>query len=140
MKTESVVNLQKKWDAFFAHANPDAIYYHECHSEGAIITRNALMYYPDHLRKRIILSAFSPAAYIDDRYALKVTHYRSTRDIVPLIDFVGAFRCRETTVVLKPHPEAPWFDHSINSPTFQPYRQQEVNLYFKRCGGAACAI
>lgn len=139
MNTKSVKNLQKKWDAFFDHASPDSFYYHECHSEGAIITRNALMSYPEELRKRIIVTAFAPAAYIDDKYAYEVTHYRSTRDIVPLIDFVGAFRCRDSTVVLTPHPDAPWFDHSINSPTYHDYRLQHISNYCQKYGGSICA-
>ena len=139
MKTEAVINQQKKWDAFFAHASPNSFFFHECHSEGAIITRNALMSYPEELRKRIIIAAFCPAAYIPKQYAYQVTHYRSTRDIVPLIDFVGAYRCRDTTVVLSPHPDAPWFDHPIGSPTFAEYRQREVHKYVQHCGGSACA-
>jgi hypothetical protein len=64
-----------------------------------------------------------------------VTHYRSTRDIVPLFDFVGAYRCRDSTVVLKPHPDAPWFDHSIASPTYKDVRQDNVTLYTEQFGG-----
>ena len=93
----------------------------------------------EELRKRIIVLAIAPGAYIDDKYAHKVTHYRSTRDIVPLFDFVGAFRCRESTVVLKPHPDAPWFDHSIDSPTYQKAIREHVTFYREQCGGITCA-
>jgi len=98
-----------------------------------------LISYPERLRKRIIVAAFAPAAYIEEKYASEVTHYRSTRDIVPLIDFVGAFRCRDSTVVLTPHPDAPWFDHSINSPTYYDYRRQHINDYYQQNGAALCA-
>lgn len=66
MRTSAVIELQKKFDAFFSVAGPNAIYYHECHSEATIITRNVLETYPEELRKRIIVAAFAPGAYIDD--------------------------------------------------------------------------
>ncbi len=97
------------------------------------------MTYPEELRQRIMVVAIAPGAYIDDKYAYQVTHYRSTRDIVPLLDFVGAFRCRDSTVVLKPHPNAPWFDHSINSPTYQTARKYQMDSYITQFGGMACA-
>ncbi len=139
MQTRAVKNQQKAWDAYFTVASPEAFLYHECHSEGAIITRNALMTYPEELRQRIMVVAIAPGAYIDKKYAYQVTHYRSTRDIVPLLDFVGAFRCRDSTVVLKPHPNAPWLDHSINSPTYQAARKYQMDSYITQFGGMACA-
>jgi RHS repeat-associated protein len=139
IQTQAVKNQQAAWDAFFAVASPDAFLYHECHSEGAIITRNALMTYPEELRKRIIVVAIAPGAYIEKKYAYQVTHYKSTRDIVPLFDFVGAYRCRDSTVVLKPHPDAPWFDHSIASPTYQSSRKYQIDSYIEQFGGMACA-
>ena len=138
MNTEAVKNLQARWDAHFLHAGPGSFLYHECHSEGAIITRNALMRYPEELRQRIIVVAIAPGAYIDDKYAHSVTHYRSTADIVPLFDFVGALRCRDTTVVLKPHHDASFLDHSISSPTYQDVREFKVDRYKEQYGGIAC--
>jgi RHS repeat-associated protein len=139
METPAVKNQKKMWDAFFAFASPAAMYYHFCHSEGAIITRNALMSYPEELRQRIIVVAIAPGAYIEDKYAFQVTHYRSTRDIVPFFDFVGAYKCRDSTVVLKPHPDAPLFDHSVNSPTYRDVQRQHVNQCCQKYGGSACA-
>lgn len=133
--TSAVKTQQKIWNTYFAACGPNAILLHFCHSEGAIITRNALMSYPEELRKRIIVVAIAPGAYIDDKYALDVIHYRSTRDIVPLLDFVGAYRCRHSTVVLKPHPDAPWFDHSFNSPTYHNIQEYHVKEYQQIYGG-----
>ena len=138
MQTEAVKNQQARWDAYFNFADSTSLLFHLCHSEGAIITRNALMTYPEELRKRIIVIAIAPGAYIDKKYAYQVIHYRSTRDIVPLFDFVGAYRCRESTVVLKPHPDAPLFDHSISSPTYQEPLEYQVDNYMKKFGGATC--
>ena len=138
VETKAVKNLQKRWSAYFNVVSPDAYLFHVCHSEGAIITRNALMSYPEELRKRIIVVAIAPGAYIEDKYVYQVTHYRSTRDIVPLFDFVGAYRCRESTVVLKPHPNAPWFDHSIESPTYQKSLKYQIDKYSEHFGGLIC--
>lgn len=137
-ETKAVKNLHKQWDAHFAFAGPNSYYYHECHSEGAIITRNALMKYNPELAKRIIVVAIAPAAYIDDCYAHSVTHYRSTRDVVPWFDFAGAYRCRHSTVVLDPHPDAPFFDHSIDSPTYKQVRRQNITNYCETYGVTAC--
>lgn len=138
MDTKASKDLRNRWDAYFKVAGPLAYLIHYCHSEGAIITRNALLRYPEELRQRIIVIAIAPGAYIDDKYAHQVTHYRSTRDIVPLCDFVGAYRCRESTVVLKPHPDAPWFDHSVNSPTYQEALQYQMDNYREQFGGVTC--
>ena len=134
METKGVVQLRQKWDAYFAIAGPNAMLYHQCHSEGAIVTRNALMGYPEEYRKRMIIDAFAPGGYIDEDLAFQVTHYRSTRDIVPLLDFVGRYRCRETTVVLKPHADAPFFDHPIDSPTYRDIREDNITIYTQTYG------
>ena len=125
-KSPAVIELQNKLMAYFAHAGPNAMYYHICHSEGAIVTRNALEGLPDEIRQRIIVTAIAPGAYIPKNLAFRVTHYVSSRDIVPLFDFVGAYKCRETIVVLDPHPDAPFFDHPFDSPTYESLRVQRL--------------
>lgn len=137
-QTPAVKNLQARWDAYFAYAGENSHIFHACHSEGAIITRNALMTYPEELRNRIIVVAIAPGAYISKQYAHQVTHYRSTRDVVPFFDFVGAYRCRDSTVVLKPHPEASWFDHSVNSPTYQKSVKYQIDTYIEQYGNSTC--
>lgn len=102
---------------------------HCCHSEGAIVTRNALETYDPEKRARIIVAAFAPASYIDDKLCAAVAHYVSTRDFVPLFDFEGRARCRHTTTVLKPHPDAGWLDHNVDSPTYRGPMQREVERF-----------
>jgi RHS repeat-associated protein len=131
VQTKSVKAQQKAWDAFLL--NSKGLYLHFCHSEGAIITRNAIETYPEELRQRIIIVAIAPAGYIDDKYAYSVIHYRSTRDIVPLLDVTGAIRCRHSTVVLEPHKDAPLFDHSFDSPTYSKVKEYHINEYKKLC-------
>lgn len=116
-RTPAEKRLTNMWNQYFM-VNPDGYFLQICHSEGAIIVRNALMNYPEDLRNRIIVLAIAPAAYIDKDLCKQVNHYRSTRDFVPLFDIFGASRCAETTTVLKPHPNAPLFDHAYSSPTY----------------------
>jgi alpha-beta hydrolase superfamily lysophospholipase len=113
--TRAVRNLRATWNELLKQ-DPSMLILQICHSEGAIVVRNALHNYP--YASQIRVAAFAPAAYIDEEGTAGVIHYRSTRDIVPLIDVVGAWKCRDTTVILKPHSEAPWFDHSFDSPTY----------------------
>lgn len=134
-KTGAVKNLMVNIKTYLDNAGPNAYYYLECHSEGAAVARNALKYLSDKYRKKVILLAIAPAAYTPEKYAFQVTHVVSTRDIVPLFDFVGAYRCRNTTVRLSPHPDAPLFDHPVDSPTYRDTRQGNLDLYINTYGG-----
>jgi RHS repeat-associated protein len=135
MKTEAVQNQIDRFRSYFATAGPDAYYYHECHSEGAIVTRNALMRLPEEIRKRIIVLAIAPGAYIDEKYCYRVRHVVSTRDIVPLLDVVGALCNQNTTVRVKPHADAPLFDHPLSSPTYVRFRREGLSNYMEMYGG-----
>lgn len=137
-ETPSVIALREKWHAYFEGVGPNAFLFHECHSEGAIITRNALRSFPEELRQRMIIAAYCPGAYINSEDVYHIIHYRSTRDIVPLLDVAGRYRCRDSTIVLDPHPDAPCWDHPLDSPTFQKFRQWEVKQYYQKCEGDAC--
>ena len=138
METKAVKNQLAEWHAHFNVSGADSYIFHQCHSEGAIVTRNALERMPENLRRRIIVVAYAPGAYIDDELCYQATHYRSTRDIVPLFDFAGAIRCRDSTIVLQPHAQAPIFDHTINSPTYERARKIEVSKYIQVFGGTGC--
>ena len=124
--------LKKEWDMMLKSLPADVPILHYCHSEGAIVTRNALEHYGQG--HRIIVVAIAPGAYIDSALCKEVYHYRSTRDIVPLCDVAGLIRCRNTTTVLKPHPDAPWFDHSIDSPTYSRAIKIHMDMYIEKYG------
>ena len=62
--TEPVRQLHKMWDSFFEKSSASAKFLMICHSQGAIHVRNALLDYPPELRKRILVVAIAPAAYI----------------------------------------------------------------------------
>lgn len=133
-KTEAVQNLMNDINAKFAAIGPNDVIYLKYFSEGAIITRNAIMRTPEAYRKRIWLYGKGIAAYIDPDLVYKVTQARSSRDIVPFFDFVGAYRCRDHTTVLKPHPDAPFFDHVENSPTYRRSEERDLALYMQTFG------
>lgn len=111
--------MQRQWDEFFATNSPDSAYLHFCHSQGAIHTRNALLDYPEELRKRIIVVAIAPAAYISPEICKSVDHYVSNRDFVPYFDLRGRAECRETIHYVKAHKHAKLWDHDFKSPTYK---------------------
>lgn len=131
--TESVLLLHKKWNEYFEKAGPNGTILLIAHSRGALETKLALLCYDKELRKRIYVIALAPAAYIDEELCGGIHHYRSKgyRDPVPFTDISGRIRNKHTTTVLKPHPDAPLFDHSFTSPTFEEPLLRQVNFYLK---------
>ncbi|CDR34447.1 RHS repeat-associated core domain-containing protein [Criblamydia sequanensis] len=118
VETNPSKKLREHWDKRFDEIGPKGFILHYCHSQGAIHTRNALMSYPDELRKRIIVIAIAPAAFIDIKNCCYVQHYVSN-DLVPNNDTPGYdMACRQGTVM---ELKSPWLipvDHSFNSPTY----------------------
>jgi len=112
--------LRDTWKSIF-DANPDAYILHFPHSRGCIETNIALSITPQELRSRIVVVAIAPGGYIDNRMCASVTHYRAagSRDFVPLFDFLGARRQRDTTVILPSAHNAPIHDHDLISPTYK---------------------
>lgn len=103
-----------------------------CHSAGAIHVRNALRHLTGDIQKKILVIAIAPAAYISKNICLDVIHLTSKRDFVPLLDFKGRRACCDTIRELEPHPEAPFFDHTIVSPTYSgPIQDAYDKLYEK---------
>lgn len=132
--SQPVVKLHQKWNEFFSTHQKREKYLQFCHSQGAIQVRNALFHYPEELRKRIIVVAIAPAAYIPKTICHKAYHYVSRRDIVPYIDKIGRKRCKETTVILTPHKDAAFFDHHFLSPTYAPAIEHHLKAYLKENG------
>lgn len=77
-----------------------------CHSQRAIHTCNALIDYPDELRKRIHVVAIAPAAYIYEETCGSVIHDRALwwQDFIPwAADHKGAFRESHNLIALDSH-------------------------------------
>jgi len=123
--------IKQEWDDFFANNGPDAVLLHFCHSQGAILTRNAINDYPEELRKRIIVVAIAPAAYISPDLCKEVYHYVSSRDFVPYFDFRGRIECRDTIHYLEAHENAGIWDHNFNSPTYEKVIEKHIDKYYK---------
>jgi len=130
--TGRVRHMHNEWNDFL-DKNPEAYYLHFCHSRGAIDTRNALLMYSEEKRKRIIVVAIAPAAYIYEETCAKVIHYRvsSSRDPIPYIDIMGAERAKHTIVTLSSHKNAPWHDHEFTSKTYRKFIKDNCDDYLE---------
>jgi hypothetical protein len=107
-----------------------------CHSQGAIHTRNALLDYPPALRARILVVAIAPGGYIYQQTCAQVVHYRakSWRDYIPWLDKAGANREKNTSIDVTSHAEAPWHDHTFNSPTYKRALLRRIGNYIRTRG------
>lgn len=128
LKTRAVTKTIEMWHDFFEHNQKDK-FLHICHSQGAIITRNALLHLPSEYRNRLIIVAISPAAYISKNLCETVHHYASKNDLVPKIDILGRNNCRDTTTILEPHPGSIGQDHDFQSPTFREKIEEHISDY-----------
>lgn len=105
-----------------------------CHSEGAIIVRNALFMISKEHQQRIMVLAIAPAAYMYKNTCKEAIHYRSKWDPVPRIDIVGSVCERTNIITLKPHKDATGIDHSFNSPTYTEIMRQEIQRFISEFG------
>lgn len=129
---ETVKLIHQEWDKFFKEANPEARFLQIAHSRGCVYVRNALMSYPEELRKRIEVLAIAPGAFIPDDLCYSATHYVSKADIVPWLDKAGRERCKGSIIELDPHVNAnKCFDHGFNSPTYQKAIAEHFKEYKK---------
>ncbi|MES2198700.1 MAG: RHS repeat-associated core domain-containing protein [Chlamydiota bacterium] len=131
--TTPVRLLHKLWNDFFDNSSEEATFLMICHSQGAIHVRNALLDYPPNLKSRITVVAVAPAAYIYRVSCAGATHYRASRlrDPIPRIDQQGAKREGDSIIELTSAPGAPFFDHPINSPTYQQDMLIRIAKYTK---------
>jgi hypothetical protein len=121
------------WTQFADTGVEGAKYLQICHSQGAIHVRNALARCPEEVRNRVVVVAIAPGVVIPKSLCFASYNYASKRDGVPYgqIATSGFFApdndermlqhwqdLREL-VWLDPHPNAPFFDHSFESPTFE---------------------
>jgi hypothetical protein len=129
--TESVRLIQQEWDDFFEKAGLDEFLYMICHSQGVIQVRNSLMDYNEELRKRIIVLAIAPAAYIDEELCGHITHLVSDLDPITYIDWRGRVRCANTIIHVDRHPSAPlFFDHAFRSLSYRQHMKDWIDLHF----------
>lgn len=75
--------LVDQWNEFFKKNGEKAIYYQECHSQGAAQVLKALQSLDPNLRKRIYIVAIAPSMMIPDELCFQVKHYASSKDWIP---------------------------------------------------------
>lgn len=126
--SKAMYDTKKMWSNFFKENKTDP-FLHICHSQGALITRNALSWTSENERNRLIIVAIAPAAYINKNLCKKVYHYRSKNDIIPSIDVYGRYSCSDTTTILEPHKDAIGGDHSFQSPTYRNTIENHIQSY-----------
>jgi hypothetical protein len=121
------------WNEFFTQSSYQAKFLMICHSQGAIHVRNALMDYPEDFRKRIIVIAIAPAAYIDPKTCGDVMHYRAEwwRDPIPRYDIAGAVIARNHITTLSSRSVDPYFNHSFMNQTYEKSLRDNINRYLK---------
>ena len=114
---ESMREIHHALDRFFT-ANPNGVYLLVGHSRGCADISTALMTYHPTLRQQVLVLGVAPAKFIDKLYCMDARHLVSTGDFVYLTDPFGYQRCKNTIQFLEPHPDAHWFDHNFDSPTY----------------------
>ena len=136
VRTNPVQLFKDEWAQKLAALPTDKFALHICHSHGAIYTNLALQDSPDAIRKRIRVIAFAPADYISRDICHSVRHYEAPlwRDPIPWINWRGRWQNRDSITVLPSHPNAPWHDHAISSPTFEQALKEEIDNYLQLIG------
>ncbi len=127
--TDPVKRLHEKWDRALADGGT---FLEVCTSQGTIHVRNALLTYSEEKRQQILVLAIAPAAYIVPGTCRQVYHYRNKnpfRDPIPYIDRKGARIARGTIREVDSHPDAPWFDHTVQSPTWDDITGPHLKIY-----------
>ncbi len=112
------------------------------HSEGALQMYNALKGLRNEFQQRCIVLAIAPAKVVPERLCFKSFNYVSTRDFVPYSTVVAGFinhffspgniqnvKDLRELIILKPHHDASFHDHSFNSPTFKDVIKRDLGKY-----------
>ena len=123
--------MKNEWIDYLSK-NESNRYLQICHSEGAIITKNALEKTPKDLRNRIDIIGIAPAAYINRFLCNSRTHYVSKRDFIPYLDFRGYNKNKDSIFKIKPHPDAKLLDHNFDSPSYRDLLERKINDYIEK--------
>lgn len=149
--------LMAKWTAFHNENrdNPFAKILHICHSQGAAHTKNALEALPKEIRDRVLVLAIAPLAIVSkeicgDSLNIASDSWDIVHDLQGLHgSFVDMFAGRELTdgmglrsalelrnelFVIPSHPDASWFDHSFQSPTYAEIIRRVIEDYITHNG------
>lgn len=120
--------IRQIWREFFQRC-PGERFLQFCHSKGTIYVRRALESLSEEERSNIEVVSIAGATYIPKELCYRVAHYVSERDIVPKLDPRGRKGCTQNTIVLQPHSQAPFFDHTLMSPTYRDAIERHLSAY-----------
>lgn len=134
--TQPALLMCEEMNKFHETAPPELKSLWICTSQSAIHVKNALIRVSPEVRQRFLIVAIAPAAYISRNLCADVRHYRAEawRDLIPRIDFVGSFLNSSTVTTLKSHPNANFFDHSIQSPTYKDVIERHIKRFMQSEG------
>lgn len=134
--TAPVRKLKRMWSRFFKTSSLNATFLTICHSQGAVLVRNALLDYAPKLRNRIFVLAIAPGGYIHQNTCAEALHYKATwwRDFVPYFDQEGRTREAHTTKELPSAIAAAFFDHEFMSATYKQVLQHGITTYIQTNG------
>jgi len=144
--------LKKIWTEFHIKNmnDPHAKILHFCHSQGAIITKKTLEGLPEEIRNRIIVVAIAPADIVPKELCFQSFNYASEflRDLVPstgtAVKLLGASSLEgedrvnilgriisdaSQLIRLDAHPDAPLWDHALQSPTYVDKIYKHIENY-----------
>ncbi|QVL57783.1 MAG: RHS repeat protein [Simkaniaceae bacterium] len=128
--TPAVLSYERKLN-FFGKAPDDSVYFQVAHSQGMIHEVTSQLMMPKEYRDRTVYLGIAPAAYMPRGLCKNAFHYESIRDVVPYLQkAIGLIGNTANNIsILKPHPEAAFFDHSFSSPTFKPQIINKIENY-----------
>ncbi|HEY4832038.1 MAG TPA: hypothetical protein VIH61_05700, partial [Waddliaceae bacterium] len=125
------------WSDFLSERPSDRFIVDVGHSQGAIHSRHSLEHSDEEVRKRVFCLLVAPGAHVNRDICGEAKHFESERDFVPLFDYLlGGTRNCGPIIRLEPHPDAPLFDHFIDSPTYAESIQDTILHYIQQNGAS----
>lgn len=145
LRTRSVdVMLQSIRDEL-QRMGPDGKLHIYAHSQGGLITHNALKYLSDDQKKQIHVTTFGTAKLITDNKLGSVKNYVSTRDGVPYLlnafslvkaRFGGKEAVAQRNIEFLPSKTFPIIDHPMNNSTYKDALENAGQRFQEQYAGA----
>ncbi|MBI2743616.1 MAG: RHS repeat-associated core domain-containing protein [Chlamydiales bacterium] len=127
--TREQILLKKEWEGFVENNPPGAEMLVVSSSGGSIIVHGALQRSSPEIRDRITSISVGGGKIIPRGLCHRSYNYMSKRDFVSRIDATIRSEYADQLIVLDPHEDAPFHDHSILSPTFRSVIEGHIKDY-----------
>nr|MBA2728129.1 hypothetical protein [Parachlamydiaceae bacterium] len=107
----------------------------DAHSQGAIIAGLAARRTDKEIMKNIEFMGVAPATHMPKGLFGDAIHLESERDFVPGIErWLGGIQDSAPIISLAPHPEADFWDHSFDSPTYSEPMESHISEFLGKYG------